>query len=431
MGTSTATTSPQLPLDKPTIVWKSSKAPRKDHDCPAWLTATEFTDTAATADVKAQKLASLLKASRKTVLYTGAGISASVIGQAALSGQNKVGWKKDLRGAPPTQTHHALARLDQLGYIDSWIQQNHDGLPQKAGFPQDKINEVHGSWYNPANPVVKYTGSLKDDEEEWMTTDAETADLVLVIGTSLGGLYADDVAEKTADRAQHGAALGTVCINLQQTPMDGKMSLRMFGKSDGVLADVLRHLGDAGTALPSAAVSWTHVPSCVLVPYDADGNRLADAKPHRTSSTKAAAADATAKWMWLDLRNGAAVKVHADHNCQGAEQPNTIHIGATKGQKYRGKKLLRAPADGTGVVEERNERTGQIKCRLSGAAVNLGIWWLDAAMRGALPSLPLINRVPTFQQHAPGKEQKQPAPPRAVNSKAFSKSAGKSRASRA
>merc|ERR1711935_1021810 len=52
---------------------------------------------------------------------------------------------------------------------DSWIQQNHDGLPQKAGFPQDKINEVHGSWYNPANPVVKYTGSLKDDEEEWMT----------------------------------------------------------------------------------------------------------------------------------------------------------------------------------------------------------------------------------------------------------------------
>merc|ERR1712166_496350 len=51
-----------------------------------------------------------------------------------------------------------------------------------------------------------------------------------------------------------------------------------------------------------------------------------------------------------------------------------IHIGATKGQKYRGKKLLRAPADGTGVVEERNERTGQIKCRLSGAAVNLGIW---------------------------------------------------------
>merc|ERR1712166_1360081 len=75
-----------------------------------------------------------------------------------------------------------------------------------------------------------------------------------------------------------------------------------------------------------------------------------------------------------------------------------IHIGATKGQKYRGKKLLRAPADGTGVVEERNERTGQIKCRLSGAAVNLGIWWLDAAMRGALPSLSLINRVPTFQQ---------------------------------
>ena len=285
---------------------------------------------------------------------------------------------------------------------------------------------MHGSWYNPANPVVKYTGSLKEDEEEWMATDAATADLVVVIGTSLGGLYADDVAEKTADRARRGAALGTVCINLQQTPMDGKMSLRMFGRSDDVLANVLRHLGDASPPLPSGAVSWAHVPSCVLVPYDADGNRLVDAAPHRTTTTEAAAADATARWMWLDLRNGAAVKVHADHNCQGADQPNTIHIGATKGQKYRGKTLRRAPADGTGVVEQRNERTGQIKCIISGVNLNLGIWWLDAAKRGALPTLPLVNRVPVFQQTV-GEGGAQPPPPRAVNTQSSRRTAGKSR----
>eukprot|EP00729_Bicosta_minor_P010260 gene10260-8901_t len=371
-------------LTPPKVVWKSSRPPRKDHDCPSWLTATEFEDTKATAAVKVAKLAELLKASRRTVLYTGAGISASAIGQAALSGQNTVGWKKDLRGAPPTVTHHALARLNQLGYIDSWVQQNHDGLPQKAGYPQEKINEVHGSWYNPANPVVKYTGSLKDNEHDWMYSESRNADLVIVIGTSLGGLYADEVAELTASRARQGRSLGTVCINLQQTPMDGKMAIRMFGKSDDVLSNLLKKLGDA-TPLPTAPVTWLHVPDCVLVPYDANGNLLSS-----------------------------------------AEQPNTIHIGAKPGQKYRGKKMLRAPAAGTGVVEERSERTGQIKMRVSGANLNLGIWWLDAARRGALPTLPIINRVPSF---APGQAEvgsagsrpsmQASAPPKAVASKAF------------
>ena len=39
------------------------------------------------------------------------GISAAVIGQAALSGQNTVGWKNNTRAAPPTFTHHALGFL--------------------------------------------------------------------------------------------------------------------------------------------------------------------------------------------------------------------------------------------------------------------------------------------------------------------------------
>lgn len=71
------------------------------------------------------------------------------------------------------------------------MQQNHGGLPQKAGFPQERINEIHGSWYDPGNPVVKYSGSLHDRSYPWMREDAETADLCLVLGTSLGGLNAD------------------------------------------------------------------------------------------------------------------------------------------------------------------------------------------------------------------------------------------------
>merc|ERR1712072_465886 len=87
-------------------------------------------------------------------------------------------------------------------FIHEWIQQNHDGLPQKAGFPQEHINEVHGSWYDPSNPVVKYGGSCSPHFEDWMRCEAENADLVLVLGTSLGGLYADQVATKAAERSK-------------------------------------------------------------------------------------------------------------------------------------------------------------------------------------------------------------------------------------
>jgi hypothetical protein len=60
-----------------------------------------------------------------------------------------------------------------------------------------------------------------------MEDDAETADLVLVIGTSLGGLSADQVPNDTAERSEsdkpylgrNGGALGAVIINLQAWDM--------------------------------------------------------------------------------------------------------------------------------------------------------------------------------------------------------------------
>ena len=88
---------------------------------------------------------------------------------------------------PSRYTHHAMAALAHRSLLHEWVQQNHDGLPQKAGFPQEFINEVHGAWYDPSNPVVKYTGCLRTAEAEWMEQEAQKADLVLVMGTSLGG----------------------------------------------------------------------------------------------------------------------------------------------------------------------------------------------------------------------------------------------------
>ena len=80
------------------------------------------------------------------------------------------------------------------GLVHVWIQQNHDGLPQKAGWPQEDMIEIHGSWYDPSNPVVCYDGSLRSDLYDKMREEQEAADLVLVIGTSLSGLNADKVA---------------------------------------------------------------------------------------------------------------------------------------------------------------------------------------------------------------------------------------------
>ena len=135
------------------------------------------------------------------VLYTGAGISASAVGQAARSGSATVGFKANPAAARPTLTHFALAFLARQGLVQGWVQQNHDGLPQKAGCPQHVINEIHGSWFDPGNPVVKYSGSLHERAYPWMRQEAETADLVLVLGTSLGGLNADQVLGYTVSGA--------------------------------------------------------------------------------------------------------------------------------------------------------------------------------------------------------------------------------------
>ena len=214
-------------LQPPKITWESPHKPRDDHDHNTldWLTASEFQDDENMMDLKLQKLAQLLLLSKKTVVYSGAGISvAAGIGQAS-RGSKRQGHphlKISPTTALPTKTHYALGSLASNGLIHGWVQQNHDGLPQKAGFPQERINEIHGSWYDPSNPVVLYSGSLRNHEFAWMREEANTADLVLVLGTSLSGLNADRVAIDTAMRSLHKKALGMVLVNLQQTPHDGK-----------------------------------------------------------------------------------------------------------------------------------------------------------------------------------------------------------------
>ena len=360
----------ECPPPPPVTVWLSRDKPRAGQETPAWLTASEYEDRPETLSEKVELLVELLTVSRRTVLYTGAGIStAAGIGQAARSSRETSGGKK--KEARPTVAHRALVALKERGILHTWIQQNHDGLPQKAGWPQEDIVEIHGSWFDPSNPVVKYDGDLRDDLYQRMTRAEEEADLVIVIGTSLSGLNSDRVAESCARRSLVGSSLGTVIINLQQTSCDLTASLRIFSPADGVLEAVLTRLA---TPLPAPSLAG-RPEERALVPYDETGRRI------------------SGRLMVLDLRPGQTIRLNPGHNCQGARQPLFLHIGADRRQ---GRREGRQPGPGRGRVEGFCTSKAAWDLRVEGVAMLLGGWWLQAAVRGSLDTIPVININPSY-----------------------------------
>ena len=166
---------------------------------------------------------------------TGVTHSTAGIAQAAAGSKSKANCRASI-DALPTFAHFVLAALNRRNLLHAWVQQNHDGLPQKAGYRQEDINEIHGSWFDPSNPVVKYSGSLRDDLFEHMQQQAATCDLVLVVGTSLSGLNADQCARCPAERSLKGSALGCVIISPQRTSHDPSATLRIFATADRALA---------------------------------------------------------------------------------------------------------------------------------------------------------------------------------------------------
>ena len=76
--------------------------------------------------------------------------------------------KGNYRAARPTKAHYVITELIKKDHVKHWLQQNHDGLAQKSGCPMSKVNEIHGSWYDKSNPVVKMNQSLKTENYEQM-----------------------------------------------------------------------------------------------------------------------------------------------------------------------------------------------------------------------------------------------------------------------
>lgn len=115
--------------------------------------AHEYEECAAVLQAKVARLADMIRRSKHCVTYTGAGLSTAsgigdyasktgkaTAGQSAKKQPTKTAARKGMKtkkvgglSSEPTYAHRALVALFEAGHLKHWVQQNHDGLPQKAG----------------------------------------------------------------------------------------------------------------------------------------------------------------------------------------------------------------------------------------------------------------------------------------------------------
>ena len=220
---------------------------------------------------KIEQLTSLLKESKYTVVFTGAGMSTESNLPDFRSAQglwskfdpyklattdamrnNREEFKefyslrmKDLQKTEPHQGHYLLAEWEQKGIIQSFITQNVDGFHQRAG--SKKVAELHGTlrhshchrcgtiYSNEAfmadddkctcggllrPSVVLFGESLPDEALEMAQFETDRAELFIVLGSSLQvspANYYPSIAKR------NGAKL--VIVNMEDTPLDNRADL--------------------------------------------------------------------------------------------------------------------------------------------------------------------------------------------------------------
>ena len=96
--------------------------------------------------------------------------------------------------------------------------------------------------------------------------------------------------------------------------------------------------------------------------------------------------------MYLDLSKGQKITLNPNHNCQGAKQPVYLHIGSKEPHVYRGS--VRQPGPGEGHVVRYSPKHGGWKLQIEGVSIMLGGWWLQAALKGKLYTIPVVNLDP-------------------------------------
>ncbi len=174
-------------------------------------------------------------------------------------------------GAEPNPAHHATAELDRLGKLDCVITQNIDCLHQRAGVPDDKVFELHGSmrwvvclscgqrypWaqikarldqgeevpdceacHGLLKPAVVFFGEeLPREVLLEATSRAYKCDLFIVIGSTLVVYPAAYMPEYAV---RQGAKL--VIINLSPTPLDGQAAVVVRAKAGETMPRIIERV---------------------------------------------------------------------------------------------------------------------------------------------------------------------------------------------
>lgn len=268
---------------------------------------TEYRETTEALRTKVQDLASLIRESKMCIIFTGAGISTSS-GIPDFRGPNGV-WTKELKGvklkkeeksaelfnrARPSFSHYAVASLVEMNLVHHVISQNVDGLHLRSGVPSSKLSELHGNICMEICDVCKTQyfhdrdiggmglrptgricsqpgcqGTLRDFAVDWDTELPQDifrharrlmrdADLCICVGTSLrirpAGNMPHAVTQPNKSRPQKGKLS---IVNLQETHLDKKCSVRIFHECDEVfrlLCEELAVFVDTNRPLVNSAI---------------------------------------------------------------------------------------------------------------------------------------------------------------------------------
>ncbi|XP_052789745.1 uncharacterized protein LOC128224107 [Mya arenaria] len=239
---------------------------------------------------KCEQLADILRKSKKTVIYTGAGISTAASipdyrgpqGVWTLLKRGESIDPQDLSDAEPTLTHMCITQLHKQGHVKHVVSQNCDGLHVRSGLPRQVLSEVHG------NMFIEICHSCKPHREYFRLFDTtestgvrrhrtgrkchkcggELRDTIVHFGEK-GGIkspYRWKEAVKAANRSDVILCLGTslkilkkyaclwcpektrhqrpklVIVNLQWTPKDDQATIKINGRCDVVMHQVMQAL---------------------------------------------------------------------------------------------------------------------------------------------------------------------------------------------
>ncbi|MBE9501408.1 MAG: Sir2 family NAD-dependent protein deacetylase [Chloroflexi bacterium] len=221
-----------------------------------------------------EEVAALIVEAKTVVVFTGAGVST----ESSLSDfrspegiWTKVSMMRMIDQVQPNPAHYAIAELEKLGKLDCAITQNVDGLHQKAGVPEEKVIELHGSlrWMKCLGCGKRYPtaeianrveqgvkepvcddcgGTLKSatisfgepmpaEEIKEAERRSRSCDLMIVVGSSLAVFPA---AWMPIYAKESGAKLAI--INVGPTPVDRHADVRISESAGDAMSKILERV---------------------------------------------------------------------------------------------------------------------------------------------------------------------------------------------